>query len=111
MKPVTYWIDTEEIQNLCARYGCFLEKLNRKEKASIRTFLSFWISMRFKAVTASIENAYASVEAGWLSAEISDYSLATEDVEAAILMIENLENEQIESLLTAIQSLINTHET
>lgn len=110
MKPVTYWIDTEEIQNLCARYGCFLEKLNRKEKASIRTFLSFWISMRFKAASA-IQEAYASVEAGWVSAEISDYSLATEDVETAILMIENLENEQIESLLTAIQSLINTHET
>jgi hypothetical protein len=100
-KPVAYWVQTEQIDKLCDRFGQTLNELTPREKASLRTVLSFWVSMQ-SVEQVPLDNSYVAVEDAWSNASISVYALCSEDVIEAVNILDGVTKEQANDLIRAL---------
>ncbi len=105
-KPVAHWIQTEQIDKLCDRFGQTLEELTLREKASLRTVLSFWVSMQSTS-QVPINTSCVVVEDAWKIAAISEYGMCSEDVMIALSILDGITKSQANEVIRALSESLS----
>jgi hypothetical protein len=114
-KPITYWIDTDHIQELCERFGPTLDGyetnpgLTNREKTSLRCVLAGWVSLREISEEITISKCFAYIEGFWELADISEYGMCSEDVAEALNILEGITVGQANELIRALSEAIKSH--
>lgn len=100
-KPVAYWVQTEQIDKLCDRFGQTLEKLTPREKANLRTVLSFWVSLQTFS-QAHISAAFDAVEKAWEATSNTPHGLCSMDVIVSLEILEGITTSQANEVIRAL---------
>lgn len=112
MKPSQYWIHTGRIDKLTEQFGPTLDGydnypgLTRREKISLRSLLSMWMSLRELQPEMPISGAYACIESAWQGACLSEYAMCTDDVMKAISILDGITCLECNELLRALSEQI-----
>ena len=102
MKPLTYWADTPQIEELCEQFGYQLEKLTVRERLSIISVVAFWVRANNQVKQFSLRDAFNWVEQAWSDCNLSQYGMCSEDVIKAIDILNEVENNWGTGLIIAL---------
>jgi hypothetical protein len=111
-KPLTYWIDTDHIHELCDRFGPTLDGyeekpgLTNREKISLRCVLSSWVCFREWVEEIPLSEASTLVKTAWATTEISEYGVCSSDVGEALNILEGITVWQANEIIRALSEAI-----
>lgn len=107
-KPLTYWTETEQTVELCKRFGDYLQGLTNREKVVLRTVLAVWSPLKMTEPRMLLNAAYIHTECMWQSSCVTEeYGLCTQDVIAAVEILEGISLETANYLITALCDFID----
>ncbi len=102
MKPLGYWADSIQTQNLCEEFGAQLEQLTNREKLSILSIVAFWTRANHQSKTFSLKDAFEWMETMWVDCKLSEYGMCSEEAIRAIDILNEVENRWGTTLVIAI---------
>lgn len=100
--PVTYWVQNDQVDKLCNRFGYNLEQLSKSEKKALRCVLSMWSIMAYRSPDLPLDAGYIYSESAWTAANIVDYGMCSEDVIEALRILKGLDTDYADGLIVAI---------
>lgn len=96
MKPVTYYIQNEQIDRLVEHFGTELELLDRDQKLQLRITFTYFVWGRDQIDGYSLQDAYEE--------SLGELVVRDLDIDKVFGILENMTIETAEGLLEALQN-------
>jgi hypothetical protein len=111
-KPLTQWVETDRIHELCDRFGPTLDGtdqnqgLTTREKICLRCILSSWVCFAGWFEKMTLSEACSLIESAWASTENSEYGICSTDVAEALNILEGIAIWQANEIIRALSEAV-----